>query len=221
MAKRRIGGAGGGSDKAGGGLAVVGVAVVALGALGAGATGAVGSGASAGSGPGVSAGESVSVRKAESKRSARKGDSEAAWRRMGVRELKRVSKQEVECVSASHDQVQEFFLRTPCTSLDRVLLAVGDGEGNSAVVSVAWVGFRKSGDVAGFKAVIDRQGSGDVRPLATPLLGLADIRFSGHNYGSETNGKGITIAEAETATGTVAPDVLDALAEVAALLPRP
>ncbi|MCS7477326.1 hypothetical protein ACFFQW_22500 [Umezawaea endophytica] len=213
MVNRRIGGAGGGSDKAGGGLAAVVVVLVALGALGAGTTGVVGSGA------GSSA--SVGVRKAESKNSAREGDSEAAWRRMGVRELKRVSKQEADCLSASHGQVQEFFLRTPCTSLDRLLLAVADGEGNSAVVSVAWVGFRKSGDVRAFKAVMDRQGSGDIRSLATPLLGLADIRFSGHNYGSETNGKGITIAEAEAATGAVAPDVLDALAEVAALLPRP
>jgi hypothetical protein len=117
--------------------------------------------------------------------------------------------------------VQEFFLRTPCTSLDRWLLTVVDGEGDSAVVSVAWVGFRTNREVSSFKTVIDRQGSGDIRPHAASLLGVADIRFSGLNYGSETTGKVITIAEAETATGTVAPDVLDAVAEVAALLPRP
>ena len=237
MANRRIGGAGGGSDKAGGGLAVVGVAAVALGVLGTGAAGTtagvvgtpvgsgVGAGSSAGSGVssgvGSSAGESISVRKADGKKSARKGDSDAAWRRLGMKELKKQSKKDLECLSASFDQVQEFLIRTPCASLDRMLFAVGDGEGNSAVVSVVWVGFRTTRDVTAFKRVVDRQGSGDIRPLATPLLELADIHFSGLNYGSETTGKGITIAETETASGTVAPDLLDALAEVAALLPRP
>jgi len=225
MANRRIGGAGGGSDKAGGGLAVVGVAAVALGVLGTGAAGTtagvVGTPVGSGVGAGSSAGESISVRKADGKKSARKGDSDAAWRRLGMKELKKQSKKDLECLSASFDQVQEFLIRTPCASLDRMLFAVGDGEGNSAVVSVVWVGFRTTRDVTAFKRVVDRQGSGDIRPLATPLLELADIHFSGLNYGSETTGKGITIAETETASGTVAPDLLDALAEVAALLPRP
>ncbi len=140
---------------------------------------------------------------------------------MGVRELRRTSQRDLECSSSSYGRVREFFLRTPCTSLDRVLLTVGDDEGNSAVVSVVWVGFRTSGDVSAFKTVMDGHGSGDIHPLAAPLLGLADIRFSGLNYGSEANGRGIAVAEAETATGVVAPDLLDALAEVASQLPHP
>jgi hypothetical protein len=216
MANRRIGGKGGGSDKASGGVALVGATVVALGALGAG--GAVGTSAGV---AGTSAGEGITVRKAESKKSARNGDSESAWRRLGLRQVKKQVKRDVECVTASFSQVQEFFLRTPCTSLDRVLFAVGDDQGNSAVVSVVWVGFRTTRETAAFKSVIDRQGSGDVRPLATPLLDLAEIRFTGLNYDSETTGKSIAIAETEQATGTVSPDLLDALAEVAAQLPRP
>ncbi|HEX6346550.1 hypothetical protein [Umezawaea sp.] len=224
--RRRIGGAGGGSDKAGSGLAPVGVAVVALGVFGAGATGTstgvlTSAGGGGAAGGGASAGESLVVRKAESGKAARKGDSGAAWRRMGLREGKRAVRQDAECLVASHGEVREFFLHTPCTSLDRVLFTVLDGVGNSAVVSVAWVGFRTRREVSDFKSVIDRPGSGDIRPLAGSLLDVADIRFTGLNYGSDVKGKEITIAEAETATGAVAPDVLDAVAEVAALLPRP
>jgi hypothetical protein len=219
MANRRIGGPNGGSDKASSGLAAVGVAVVALGALGAGTAGTMAGVTS--SSVGESVDQSISVRKADSKKSARKGDSEAAWRRLGLRELKKRSKTDLECLTASFSQVQEFFARTPCASLDRMLFAVGDDQGNSAVVSVVWVGFRTTRDVTAFKTVMDRQGSGDIRPLATPLLDLADIQFTGLNYDSETNGKSIAIAETETATGSVPPDLLDTLAEVASQLPKP
>ncbi|PRY37955.1 hypothetical protein [Umezawaea tangerina] len=216
MFKRRIGGAGGGSDKGGGGFALVGIVVVAFGALGA-TGGVVGTGGVAG----TSVGESVTVRKADAKKSARSGDSEAAWRRMGMREAKKVSRKDAECVAASHDQVQEFFLRTPCTSLDRMVLALDDGAGNSAVVSVVWVGFRGSTDVSRFKSVVDRHGSGDVYPLGTALLEMADIHFTGLNYDSEPNGKSIAIAETETARGSLDPELLDALAEVASRFPSP
>ncbi|KOX35187.1 hypothetical protein ADK67_01640 [Saccharothrix sp. NRRL B-16348] len=53
------------------------------------------------------------------------------------------------------------------------------------------------------------------------LIGLADIRFTAHHYWSETRGNTITIAESEPATGHVEPDLLDAMTEVAAQLPRP
>ncbi|MFD9739831.1 hypothetical protein [Umezawaea sp. NPDC059074] len=102
-----------------------------------------------------------------------------------------------------------------------MLLTVSDTEGNSAVVSIAWVDFRTTHDMTAFKSVMDRQGSGDIRPLAAPLLDLADIRFTGLNYDSEPNGRSIAIAETEQATGTVAPDLLDAPAEVASQFPKP
>ena len=65
---------------------------------------------------------------------------------------------------------------------------IGDTEGTSAIVSVAWVDFRTTHDMTAFKSVMDRQGSGDIRPLAALLLGLADIRFTGLNDDSEPNG---------------------------------
>ncbi|WNV88499.1 hypothetical protein [Umezawaea sp. Da 62-37] len=181
---------------------------------------AVGGGGGLLSAEGIGAtGSGVSARKSEGQKAARKGDPDEAWRRMGMRKLKQTLRQDAECLTTSHGEVQEFFLHTPCTSLDRILLTVGDEAGNSAVISVAWVAFRTTSDRRDFKTLIDRPGSGDVYPLGNALLGLADIHFSGLNYGTDTKGTSLTVAEAETATGFVDHDTLDALAEVAAYLP--
>ncbi|HEX6340440.1 hypothetical protein [Umezawaea sp.] len=201
---------------------VVAASVLALGLVGYGGGGAlVGSGGGGGAGAGSSRAADLRTRKAEGQRSAREGDPVGAWRRMGMRRLRQEVRTQAECLSASHGRVREFLARTPCASLDRAILTVGDDAGNSAVVSIAWVGFRRAGDVRDFKAVIDVHGSGDVRPLGSSLLGLADIAFTGQNYGSDVTGTSLTVAEAETATGVLDHDTLDALAEVAAHLPRP
>ncbi|WP_167976596.1 hypothetical protein [Lentzea indica] len=42
-------------------------------------------------------------------------------------------------------------------------------------MSVAWVGFRNRRDAGEFKKLIDVHGTGDITPLATPLLDLAEM----------------------------------------------
>lgn len=216
---RRIGGAGGGSDKGSrkSGGAVVAAAVVALASTAGVGGGAVLSGGSAtgGSAPGLSA------RKADGKKSARDGDADAAVSRLGMRIRKRAPKRDAECLTSSFGQVREFFARTPCTSLDRLVFATDDGLGNVAVVSVVWVTFSRRADTGRFERLIDEYGTGDIRPLGSGALGMADIRFTAAHYWSETRGATITVAESESATGHVEPGVLDALAEVTAQLPRP
>ncbi|MBB5953571.1 hypothetical protein FHS29_000141 [Saccharothrix tamanrassetensis] len=216
---RRIGGAGGGSSKGkGGGAAgtLVLAGVVALTAVNAGGAGGLG-GAGGGGGAG---GQSVSVRKAEGQKAAKRGDAEGAWQKFGMRGLRQTARQRAECVVSSFGRVQEYFRVNRCASMDRMLFAVGDGAGNSAVISVVWVGFASRGDAVGFKGLIDEHGSGDVRPLGGAALELADVAFTGRNYGSDRDGSTITIAEAESVSGVVGAEVLDALAEVAARLPR-
>ncbi|SHG14965.1 hypothetical protein [Streptoalloteichus hindustanus] len=228
MANRRIGGAGGGSDP-GPGKGKAGVFVAA--AVSAGLVAAAGSGAggtllgssggtASGSSGGASAGKSVSARKAEGKKAARRGNADEAWDRMGMRRIKQAVRQDLDCLRHSFGQVQQFFVRTPCTSLDRVVLAVGDG-GNTVVVSVVWVSFRDRGDVRRFRDVMDVHGSGDIKPLGSALLGMADIRFTGHHYHAHSNGRTVAIAETERVSGRVSDEMLGAMAEVAALLPRP
>ncbi|MFD1151241.1 hypothetical protein [Saccharothrix hoggarensis] len=197
---------------------VAAVLVVLAGAGGAGGA-ALNSGASGGGG--AAPVESISVRKWDAKRAARGGDTDGAMRHLGVAIAKQALKQETDCLGNSFGQVRDFFARTPCTSLDRLLLAVGDHAGNAAVVSVVWVTFPGRNQARQFDRVIDEQGSGDVKPLSGGLVGLPEIGFTARHYWSETNDTTITIAEAEPAAGQVEPDLLDAMTEVAAQLPRP
>ncbi len=222
---RRIGGAGGGSDPGpskGDRFVAVAVLAVAVAAAGGGVGGSTSLGGSAtGQAVDTAAGQSISAKKAEGKKAARKGNADEAWRRMGMRTLKKAVKQDLECVVNSFGQVRKFFARTPCKSLDRVLFGIGDDRGNSVAVSVAWVGFHTRGDAREFKRLDDVHGTGNVTPLASTLLGLADISFTGHHYQSRLNSKTTVIVEAEPATGQVSDEMLDAVADVAVLLPRP
>lgn len=217
---RRIGGAGGGSDPGGISGSVVAVAVAGLLAVGGvGAAGLGGATASSGGAAESLTGPNLSARKADGQKSARKGEAKQTWQKMGMRELKKTVKQDLTCLEHSHGKVREFFLRTPCTSLDRILFAVGDGQGNTMLVSVVWVGFRTKAQAAEFKRVEDISGSGDITPLGAPLLGMADIRFTANHYKARPDGKTIVIAETETATGHFDNEVLDAVADVAVFLP--
>ncbi|MEU5846344.1 hypothetical protein [Saccharopolyspora shandongensis] len=145
-----------------------------------------------------------------------------AWRRMGLRRLRQSDKvPAADCVAHSFGEVREFLVRTPCRSLDRIVFAVGDDQGNATVVSVAWVEFPNRSAVRKFQRLEDRHGTGDVKPLGSSLLGMHDIEFTGHHYNAEPRGTTLTIAEAETISGTYSADDLDAITEVAALLPRP
>ncbi|MFI0447990.1 hypothetical protein [Actinomadura sp. 6N118] len=166
--------------------------------------------------------ETVKVQKAQAKRSARKGDADEAWRRVGMRRLRQsVSRRNLGCVRATFGEVQRSLIRNPCTSLDRKLFAIADRRGNTALVSVAWVRFHTSGARRRFQEVIDVYGTGDIKPLTANLLGLADIRFTGRYYHSIHQGARLTVAEAEAVRGTFDPKVLDGFAEIAAELPSP
>lgn len=213
---RRIGGAGGGSDPgAGKAGAVVAAGVLAI-SVAAGSGGlSLGGGAAT-----ESVGPNLSRAKSEGRKSARKGDADGAWRQVNMRTLKRVTKPALECLSHSFGQVRDHFARNPCKSLDRTLFAIGDERGNVAVVSVAWVGFRNRRDAGEFKKLIDVHGTGDITPLGTSLLDLADIRFTGLHYQSRPDGSTVVIAETEAASGHVSGETLDAVADMASLLPR-
>jgi len=190
--------------------------LIALSAVGYGGAVGLSTGGSGGGGPGLG----VEARKAESGELARRGDADGAWRRMGLHGLKRTEKQQVSCVDAAFGGVRDFLREAACTSVERVLFTVGDDAGNSAVIAVAWVVFSSRGDAQEFQTIMDAPGTGDVKALGAAQVGLADVAFTGANYGSERDRSTVTVAEAEIATGYVTPEVLDALAEVAARLPR-
>ncbi|SFW82319.1 hypothetical protein [Amycolatopsis australiensis] len=168
-------------------------------------------------------GRSLETRRAQARDSAERGKAKEAWSRLKLKELKREVRRlerEGDCVAAASGKVRDFLARTPCTSLDRMLLAVGDGHGNAAVVSVVRVGFRSAKQARDFEKVEAVQGSGDVRPLEiAAVLGIAGVRMSGLHYRSRPDGHAMVVAEADTATGHFDGPTLDALADVAAYLP--
>ncbi|GGP38606.1 hypothetical protein [Saccharothrix coeruleofusca] len=211
---RRIGGPGGGSDKGGtgGGAVLAGVVVALAAAAGVGGDAVL-------SRLGESPPRTNSNSKADNRKSAR--DADSAVGRLGLKVTKRFARQDAECLTSSWGRVREFLARTPCRSLDRLVFAVGDGAGDTAVVSVVWVGFANGSQTRRFRDVMDEYGSGDIKPLGSGLLGLADVRFTAAHYGSRVSGSTTTVAETEALTGHVDADLLDALAEVAAELPRP
>lgn len=113
-------------------------------------------------GAGVSSVESAAGQglkaKTSSKDAAKKGQRDEAWKRAGFKRLKQTAKRELVCGPHSFGQVREFFLRTPCRSLDRIVLALGDSGGNTVVVSVAWVRMPRADSAEKLKELVDVQG---------------------------------------------------------------
>ncbi|MGH9061450.1 MAG: hypothetical protein ACRDZY_18340, partial [Acidimicrobiales bacterium] len=212
----------------GGAVAVVAAVAIAGGGAGIGALGGAGveagtealAGNTAGDVADSLPGRSLKTRKAEARKSAKQGKTDEALGRFKLKQLKKRAEHEFECLAASDGKVREFLARTPCTALDRMLLAVGDGRGDAAVVSVLRVGFRSAKQATAFEKVERVQGSGDVRPLEiAAVLGLTGVRISGRHYHSRADKNGMIVAETEAATGHFDNGTLDALADVAAYFP--
>lgn len=110
--------------------------------------------------------------------------------------------------------------RTPCRSLRRTLVVVGDGNA-SVITSVVWISFRTRRQATDFKRVEDVPGSGDTTPLVARILGLGDIEFTAQHYRARRTRNIVTIAESEPLSGRPTAQALDAIPDVAARLPQP
>lgn len=175
---------------------------------------------------GTSAGTSATLRtvkagKADAKRAAQSRNADQAWRRIGMRRLRQTDRRSPKCVRASFGRVREFLIHRPCTSLDQMLFAIADRQGNTVLVSVSWVRFRTKDRMRDFKRLIDVYGTGDFKPPAAGLLNMADIKFTARYYHSVARRSRLTVAETEPAKGTLDPETLDTIAEIAAHLPGP
>jgi hypothetical protein len=227
MAKRRIGGAGGGSDpgkgkgkkKGKGGPIVAGAVLAGLLVAAEGGTTTESVGAALDSASAAST--STDARTADSQQAARKGDEAQAWRRMGIRELKKITRRGLRCTIQSYGQVRQFFLSTPCRSLDQRLFAFADTDGNEIAVSVVWVRMSSADDADRLTQVEDVYGTGDITPVATQVLRAGGIRFTGKHYASRTDGSLAVVAETEPLRGNPSASLLDDTAKVVDVLPAP
>ncbi|WP_344964244.1 hypothetical protein [Crossiella cryophila] len=139
---------------------------------------------------------------------------------MRLKRLKETARKATSCAVHSYGDVQQFFARTPCRSLDRMLFALDAGQGDTMIVSVAWVRMPAPAEADRLQSLVDRDGTGNVSPLAGGLVGALGVRFTGRYYDSRRDGRLLVVAEVEPVTGAPAPELLDGVAEVVAeLLP--
>ncbi|WP_206795878.1 hypothetical protein [Amycolatopsis sp. MtRt-6] len=155
------------------------------------------------------------------KQSARKGKHEDAMKRLGLKTIKKVAKREPKCAPYAFGQVQDFFVRHPCKALSRMLLAAGDGGGNTVVVTIAWVRMPRTTEARDLRQLADRDGTGNIYAVPDALLKRAGVRFTGEHYESRLDGSLLVIAEAASGGGHPDPAVLDDASEVAAEFPVP
>jgi hypothetical protein len=182
----------------------------------------IGAVAIAGSGPTGGLGDSPTRAQINSsKNAARRGQYDEAWRRLGVRAGRKAFKRELRCAANSYGQVREFFVRMPCRSLRRMLLGIVDSRGNTVVLAIAWVRMPSASSAEQLKRLADRDGAGNVSPIATDVLELRGVRFTGQHYASRRTGPLTVIAEAAPKRGRPSPALLDGAAEVAVEYPPP
>lgn len=213
------------TPKKGAGAAVAAVMVGSAVALGAGGTGGVAVGGAVDSAVGNATnrivGQAVRTRVRQAKLSARAGRRAEALARMGLKQLQRKIDEQFQCAIHSYGQVRQFFAANPCESLKRELIAVIDEGGNTFLVSVSWVTMPTIAQADRLKTIVDTYGTGNVSPIASTVLGLADVTYTGKFYDSRIDAELVVIAESAVLSGGPDPDMLDGAAQVAAQLPAP
>ena len=221
--RRPIGGPGGGSGKGGGGGGKSGK-VVAAGVLALGLVASTGGGGALLGGGGSAssvASESVASRVTKGKQAARKGKPDAVLRSMRLKRKRSKGPEYAECVARSFGQVQDFVIRNPCRDLARVTVEFDDGQGNTAVLSLAWARMTTTKSARQLKLLDDRDGTGDFYALGDDALAARGVSFTGDHYRGRYVGRVFTRAEVAPVRGSPDDDLMDGVADAAAHLPPP
>lgn len=191
MAGRRIGGAGGGSDKGkrGGAALAVGVAVV----IGVGGVSVAVNASTTSGSANSSAGSRVQVRvsKAESQ------SAEVRLAKQGFRIAAKVTNDATDCVGHSYGQMPDFFRRQPCEAIHRALFQIRDAKGDVVLVAVAWVQMPDEASARDLKTKLDSDGTGNITELSREQGKYRTVRFTGDAYASRIDGTVVTNAQAQ------------------------
>jgi hypothetical protein len=90
-----------------------------------------------------------------------------------------------------------------------------------ATAFTKWVKMSSEDEATHLKTLEDTYGTGDITPVATQVLGLGGIRFTGAHYASRRDGSLVVVSEAEPVRGTPSTTLLNNAPKVAAVLPPP
>lgn len=192
-------------------------AVALVGGLGMAGVGGFGSGGGAGiaGSTGAAGSSTIRIKVDKGSTAARKGNRTAAWKRMGLRRVRKSRMDEaVECAANSYGDVQRFFLRNSCRSLKRIYVVLGNGT-DTIKVTVSWVRMPSSSTASELRSLADTHGTGNIRALTGE-------KFTGLNYDSRPHKRTtVVIAETDPLAGSPSHEFLDGLAAVAVQLPPP
>jgi hypothetical protein len=172
---------------------------------------------------GVPGDRSVNVRPASAlaRAAAANGDYTAAWQELGLSGGRVALGRSAQCAANSFGQVKTFFADKPCQSLQRELLALGDIQGNTIVVSIAWVQMPSAINAAELQRLADTDGTGSINLIRSGDPGLDNARFDGRYYATRRSGSLVIIAETAPARRNPTGALLHQTAEVAAEFPPP
>lgn len=163
----------------------------------------------------------LQAKSGSAKSAAKSGRRAKAWEKLGWRELRDKAETATSCVAGSYGQVRDFFVEHPCKSVQRLTVAVADGEGGTVAVSITWVGMYGSDTAKQLEELIARDGTGSITPKTAAAVGYPGAEFDGKYFQADVDGTRVTVAEAAVAAGHPDPATVRLAKDVAVLLPKP
>lgn len=177
----------------GGGLAAVLAVALALTSGTTGSAGAVASGGTSSSSAGTSARSGSAQVRAISRDAGRIA---VRLQRLGEQVDQVTSAADTDCAAHATGEVRAFFRENPCAALFRVLFDVRDAGRPVLRVAVAVVDMPDAESARSYQRLIDRDGTGTVRPLTRDGR-RDDTGFDGIAYASARDDTTVVISQAE------------------------
>jgi hypothetical protein len=116
---------------------------------------------------------------------------------------RRASDSQTDCAAHSYGQVQSFFARTPCTSVQR-LLATTNRSGRTVIIASSVVSFRTAAQAEQYLGVVNTDGTGNIADLLRDGVSYpgAPEQLPDAAYASRLDGNRVLVAEAGYVGGT-------------------
>lgn len=130
-------------------------------------------------------------------RAAKTADAVLRLGRKGFRVSRQISADGPACATHSYGQVRGFFRQHECVALFRASFEVRDRRRNVVLVAVAWVDMPDVSGAAEFRALVDRDGTGNITELSRERGRYRGVRFTGDVYTSRRDGALVINAQAQ------------------------
>jgi len=104
---------------------------------------------------------------------------------------------DADCAKHSYGKVQGFFQSNPCSLLSRAVLEVSDKSENAVLVAVSRVDMPDPAAARQYKALVDRDLTGNVTELSRETGPHREVKYSGKLYKSELDGLTVRNSQVE------------------------